>query len=1101
MATQYTSILKLALPVQGELSGTWGTAVNEQVTSMVEEAIAGLKTINTWSTNSATLSTADGSTSESRAAILNLTDTTSDLSGAATLICPAASKVYIVKNGTGQTVTVKTASGTGIAIPDGLTGFVYCDGTNVLEALTNVAGNMTIGGNLTVTGTLDLTDSNFSNVGSIALDSITNDGTDITLDSSNDIVIDAAGGNIEFKDDGTLQLVIDMDGTAGAQVVKLGVDSDDLIFQQYDGNEVVRIADDRKLYFFDKGGEHISSDGTDFTLASGNDINLTATTDINIPSGVGLTFGNDAEKIEGDGTDLTISGNNINLTATTDVVIPSGVGLVLDGSGNEKIESDGTDISISVGSGGDINVPANIGVTFGNDGEKIEGDGTDLTISGNNINLTATADVNIPSGVGLTFATGEKIESDGTDLSITVGSGGDINVPSSIGVTFGDDGEKIEGDGTDLTIASSNDLNLTATTDINIPANVGLTFGDDAEKIEGDGTDLTIAGNNINLTAVADVVIPANVGVTFGTGEKIEGNNTDLTVTSGADINLTATTDINVPANVGLTFGNDAEKIEGDGTDLTITGNNIKLTASADVVLAVNTGLVLDGSGAEKIESDGTDINFSVGSNGDINIPANIGLTFGDDGEKIEGDGTDLTIAGNNINLNASSAVSVNDANITNVGDIALDSISADGTDINVAVSDNSATAFTVKQGSDAYLIVDTANSSESVAIGTGISGTAITLGHSTSEVTVADNLTVTGDLTVSGTTTTVNSTTVNLNDHNIVLDSGNSTSAVINGAGITIEGGSGSDATFTYNTTGPQFELKLGSSFESLKVDQLIADSLDIEGVIDVNGQTNLDVVDIDGAVDMASTLTVAGVVDITDTTDSSDDSGDTGALRVEGGASIAKKLFVGTDLDVDGTTNLDAVDIDGAVQVDATVTVGVNDTGYDVKFFGATSGQFMLWDESADELVLAGDSKLSFHDAAGGENIIASSNGHLEINAGTTLDITAATTQVNASTLFDVNGDADISGTLLVTGVATHTAKPIFNAGISVKNGATGPGFIEFFEDSDHGTNHVKIQANSSDQSYSGDITLTLPSTTGTVATTASAADEATALAIALG
>ena len=71
-----------------------------------------------------------------------------------------------------------------------------------------------------------------------------------------------------------------------------------------------------------------------------------------------------------------------------------------------------------------------------------------------------------------------------------------------------------------------------------------------------------------------------------------------------------------------------------------------------------------------------------------------------------------------------------------------------------------------------------------------------------------------------------------------------------------------------------------------------------------------------------MASTLTVAGVVDITNTTDSSDDSGDTGALRVEGGVSIAKKLYVGTDLDVDGVSNLDAVDIDGNVQVDNQTT-----------------------------------------------------------------------------------------------------------------------------------------------------------------------------------
>jgi len=64
-------------------------------------------------------------------------------------------------------------------------------------------------------------------------------------------------------------------------------------------------------------------------------------------------------------------------------------------------------------------------------------------------------------------------------------------------------------------------------------------------------------------------------------------------------------------------------------------------------------------------------------------------------------------------------------------------------------------------------------------------------------------------------------------------------------------------------------------------------------------------------------STLTLAGVADITDTTDASDATGDTGALRCEGGASIAKKLYVGTDLDVDGTTNLDAVDIDGAVDL----------------------------------------------------------------------------------------------------------------------------------------------------------------------------------------
>ena len=68
------------------------------------------------------------------------------------------------------------------------------------------------------------------------------------------------------------------------------------------------------------------------------------------------------------------------------------------------------------------------------------------------------------------------------------------------------------------------------------------------------------------------------------------------------------------------------------------------------------------------------------------------------------------------------------------------------------------------------------------------------------------------------------------------------------------------------------------------------------------------------------------------------------------------AGNVDISGDIDVDGTTNLDVVDIDGATQIDATVTVGVDDTGYDVKFFGATAGAYMLWDESADTLEVSG-------------------------------------------------------------------------------------------------------------------------------------------------
>jgi len=64
-------------------------------------------------------------------------------------------------------------------------------------------GNVTVGGDLTITGTTSFADTNITNVGSIALDTITNDGTDITLDSGGDIILDADGTQIFLKDAGT----------------------------------------------------------------------------------------------------------------------------------------------------------------------------------------------------------------------------------------------------------------------------------------------------------------------------------------------------------------------------------------------------------------------------------------------------------------------------------------------------------------------------------------------------------------------------------------------------------------------------------------------------------------------------------------------------------------------------------------------------------------------------------------------------------------------------------------------------------------------------------------------------------------------------------
>ena len=68
---------------------------------------------------------------------------------------------------------------------------------------------------------------------------------------------------------------------------------------------------------------------------------------------------------------------------------------------------------------------------------------------------------------------------------------------------------------------------------------------------------------------------------------------------------------------------------------------------------------------------------------------------------------------------------------------------------------------------------------------------------------------------------------------------------------------------------------------------------------------------------------------------------------------ADSAAPTFTGTSV----FTNLD---INGTVQADGAVTVGVDDTGYDVKFFGATAGKSLLWDESADSLIVTGTTTL---------------------------------------------------------------------------------------------------------------------------------------------
>ena len=132
------------------------------------------------------------------------------------------------------------------------------------------------------------------------------------------------------------------------------------------------------------------------------------------------------------------------------------------------------------------------------------------------------------------------------------------------------------------------------------------------------------------------------------------------------------------------------ESIVGNGTDLTIaSGNDINLTATANV-----------------------------------NIPQNIGLTFGDDSEKISGDGTDLIIAANtSINLDTPQIDLIQDTNFVTSGGI--NGFSIDGTTFSVNGADNrvgigtaspgailevAGTTSWLNSGSNAFMVIDKVN-------------------------------------------------------------------------------------------------------------------------------------------------------------------------------------------------------------------------------------------------------------------------------------------------------------------------------------------------------------------------------------------------------
>ena len=419
--------------------------------------------------------------------------------------------------------------------------------------------------------------------------------------------------------------------------------------------------------------------------------------------------------------------------------------------------------------------------------------------------------------------------------------------------------DKLQLDGTALSPMASDGLALgTAAlewSDLFLADAAVISFGDDQE---------------VTLTHVHDT------GILLSSTDQLQFGDSGTYIHQSADGVLDLVSDTEIEINATTIDLNGAVAMDGAITG----GTNITLSGELDAA-------TLDISGNADIDGSLAVGNLTL-ANGSITDSGGA-LDFGNE--------TLTTTGAVDFGTATVDSLSVSDANITNVADIALDSISADGTDINVAVSDNSATALTIKQGSDAYLIVDTANSSESVAIGTGISGTAISIGHTTSETTVNDNLTVTGDLTVSGATTTVDTTNTVAKDSLIELNNGASSNS--NDLGIVMERGStGDNAIIAWDESADGFTVgtttATGASTGNLTITAAPFTAAAIVGTT-IEASTNFtigDTVITDGVVTDSTGLQLAANLDIDGTADISGDltlsAGGDGALRFSAASSI---------------------------------------------------------------------------------------------------------------------------------------------------------------------------------------------------------------------
>ena len=147
MASTYSTNLAIELLGAGEQSGTWGTTTNNNLGTLLEQAICGYGTAAVTTGATTTVTMPNGASGVARNMVINVTGT----GGASTVLAvpDSKTKIYTIFNGSTGAITVRTVSGSGISVPASTKAILYCDGTNVVDAV-NYFSSLTLGAALPV---------------------------------------------------------------------------------------------------------------------------------------------------------------------------------------------------------------------------------------------------------------------------------------------------------------------------------------------------------------------------------------------------------------------------------------------------------------------------------------------------------------------------------------------------------------------------------------------------------------------------------------------------------------------------------------------------------------------------------------------------------------------------------------------------------------------------------------------------------------------------------------------------------------------------------------------------------------------------------------